>query len=32
MIDLSEKGGDLIVDSGRSGLSLPAVFLNRTSR
>ncbi len=26
MIDLSEKGGDLIVDSGRSGLSLPAVF------
>lgn len=26
MIDLSEKGGDLIVDAGRSGLSLPAVF------
>ncbi len=26
MIDLSEKGGDLIVDAGRSGLSLPAIF------
>lgn len=25
-IDLTEKGGDLIIDSGASGLSLPAVF------
>lgn len=25
-VDLSEKGGDLIIDAGRSGLSLPAVF------
>lgn len=26
MIDVSEKGGDLTVDSGKSGLSLPAIF------